>query len=838
MPRPSVFRRLVTSFALLAIGVARLEAAETGSVDYTNDIRPILSENCFYCHGPDANKRKAKLRLDERAEAIKAKAFIPGRPDDSALIKRIFSQDPEEVMPPPTSHRSLTPAQRETLRRWIAEGAVYQPHWTFVTPIQPPLPNVGEVNPIDAFIVAKLKTLGLQLSPEAPKTTLLRRVSLDLTGLPPTPEEINHFLNDARADAYERQVDRLMQSVHYGERMALPWLDAARYADSNGFQQDGDTFQWVWRDWLVRQLNADLPFDQLSTQMLAGDLLANATLEQKIATGFNRNHILNGEGGNIAEEQRYTSLFDRVDATATTWLGLTMACAQCHDHKYDPITQKDYYSLLDAFNHVPERGVPSGGPSRFRLDQPVVEYPNAEQQAKLTALEKTFNEKNQAFFTLRNQAYQTWLQQADKPKDKIPSELQALLTPGHALTKDENKKVLDYYVKNIFPEARKKIPAIQEIDQAKAALDQFRTSENLPRVMVMSDVQPRETNILYRGAYLSKKEKVTFNTPAFLPPLPPQAPANRLGFAQWLFAPENPLTARVQVNRQWQLFFGKGIVRTSEDLGVQSEQPTHRELLDWLAVEFRKSGWKTKALQRLIVTSKTYRQSSHISPELLQKDPDNKWLARAPRLRLPSMLLRDLALTASGLLNPQIGGAPVYPYMPPAPWESLAITKERDFTYPTSKGPDLYRRSLYTFWRRTIAPVNMFDTASRQTCRVRTATTSSPLHALTMLNDPTWVEASRALAQVVWHEGSDDATRLSAAFKRILGRNPQSNEALLLQNLLSHQREIYRQDLLAAEALLKLGESTRDQRIPAIEHAALTAACLGLFNLDAAITRE
>ncbi len=838
MPRPSVFRRLVTSFAVLAIGVVKLGAAETGSVDYTNDIRPILSENCFYCHGPDANKRKAKLRLDERAEALKAKAFTPGRPDDSELIKRIFSQDPEEVMPPPTSHRSLTPAQRETLRRWIAEGAVYQPHWTFVTPIQPPLPNVGEVNPIDAFIVAKLKTLGLQLSPEAPKTTLLRRVSLDLTGLPPTPEEITHFLNDARADAYERQVDRLMQSVHYGERMALPWLDAARYADSNGFQQDGDTFQWVWRDWLVRQLNADLPFDQLSTQMLAGDLLANATLEQKIATGFNRNHILNGEGGNIAEEQRYTSLFDRVDATATTWLGLTMACAQCHDHKYDPITQKDYYSLLDAFNHVPERGVPSGGPSRFRLDQPVVEYPNAEQQAKLTALEKNFNEKNQAFFTLRNQAYQTWLQQPDKPKDKIPAELQALLTPGHALTKDENKKVLDYYIKNIFPEARKKIPAVLAIDQAKAALDQFRTSENLPRVMVMSDVQPRETNILYRGAYLSKKEKVTFNTPAFLPPPPPQAPANRLGFAQWLFAPENPLTARVQVNRQWQLFFGKGIVRTSEDLGVQSEQPTHRELLDWLAVEFRKSGWKTKALQRLIVTSKTYRQTSHVSPELLQKDPDNKWLARAPRLRLPSMLLRDLALTASGLLNPQIGGAPVYPYMPPAPWESLAITKERDFTYPTSKGPDLYRRSLYTFWRRTIAPVNMFDTASRQTCRVRTATTSSPLHALTMLNDPTWVEASRALAQVVWHEGSDDTTRLSAAFKRILGRDPQSTETVLLQNLLSHQREIYRQDLPAAEALLKLGESTRDQRIPAIEHAALTAACLGLFNLDAAITRE
>ena len=838
MPRLGITSLRLPLLLLSIGGTLTAWSAETANVDYTNDVRPILAENCFYCHGPDANKRKAKLRLDVAAEALKAKAVVPGQPSESKLIKRIFSTDPEELMPPPDSHRKLTPEQREILQRWIAQGATYQPHWTFVAPVRPTVPDVGEKNPIDAFIVAKLQKLGLHLSAEAPPATLLRRVTLDLTGLPPTPAEVHEFLADTRPDAYERAVDRLMASPHYGERMVLPWLDAARYADSNGFQQDGDTFQWVWRDWLVRQLNADLPFDQLSTQMLAGDLLPNATAEQKIATAFNRNHILNGEGGNIAEEQRYTSLFDRVDATATTWLGLTMACAQCHDHKYDPITQKDYYSLLDAFNHVPERGVPGGGPSRFRLDQPVLEYPTAEQQATLSELEKTFNQKNQNFFALRNQAYLTWRTQAAATKAKLPADLQPLVAADRKLTADENKKLLDYYIKSIFPEDRKKIPAVMEIDAAKSALDKFKASDNYPRVMIMSDMQARETNILNRGAYLSKKEKVTFDTPAFLPPLPANAPRNRLGLAQWLFTAENPLTARVQVNRQWQLFFGKGLVRTSEDLGVQSEQPTHRELLDWLAVEFRTAGWQTKALQKLIVTSKTYRQVSNVSPELLQKDPENKWLARAPRLRLPSMLLRDLALATSGLLNAQLGGTPVYPYMPPAPWESLAITKERDFTYPTSKGADLYRRSLYTFWRRTIAPVNMFDAASRQTCRVRTATTSSPLHALTMLNDPTWVEASRALAQRVWPTSNDLNHRLQTAFAIILGREPTETEKPLLNRLIQHQLELYQKNPEAAASLLKTGASTRNESIPAIEHAALTAACLGLYNLDAAMTRD
>ena len=822
--------------SLLLVLTAGVDAAEA-PLDYNESIRPILSENCFYCHGPDANKRKAKLRLDVRAEALAKQAFVPGKPAESELLKRLVSKDPEEVMPPPDSHRTVTPTQRELLSRWIAEGANYQEHWTFVAPARPPLPANGERHPIDAFIVAKLKTAGLALSPEAPKATLLRRVTLDLTGLPPTPEETAAFLADGSADAYEKQVDRLLASPRYGERMVLPWLDAARYADSNGFQQDGDTFQWVWRDWLVRQLNAGKPFDQLSTEMLAGDLLPNATPEQRLATAFNRNHILNGEGGNIAEEQRFVSLFDRVESTTTTWLGLTVACAQCHDHKYDPITQQDYYRWLDAFNHAPERGVPGGGPSRFRLDGPLLEFPNPDQAAQFAKLQADFETRNQTLPALQNQTYAAWLAKPAKERGAVPKELEPLLAPDRKRTAAEEKQVRAHYNKSVFPEDRKKLPALVALDAAKAAMDKFKSTDNWPRVMVMTDEKARDTHILDRGAYLSKKEKVTFDTPAFLPPMPKDAPRNRLGLAQWLFRPAHPLTARVQVNRQWQLLFGQGIVRTSEDLGVQSEQPTHRELLDWLSVEFRESGWKTKALQRLIVTSRTYRQSSQVTAAGLQKDPENKLLGRAPRLRLPSPLLRDVALAASGLLVEKVGGAPVYPVMPPAPWESLAITKERDFTYPTSKGPDLYRRSLYTFWRRTIAPVNMFDTSSRQACRVRLSATSSPLHALTMLNDPTWVEASRALAQRVWSAG-DDERRLAQAYRLVLGRAPIGSEPRLLARLLAGQRAIYAADPKAAAALLAHGESKRDPAIPAAEHAALTAACLALFNLDAAITRD
>jgi len=756
-----------------AAGVLR-SAADGGPPDFNRHVRPILADNCLHCHGVDAAKRQGNLRLDDEASVLARGTVVPGNAAASPLIARIESTDPRRVMPPPDSHRSLTEAQRRTLARWIDAGAKFDAHWSFVAPVRTATPAAE--NPIDAIVSRRLRSEGLALSPQADRSTLLRRVTLDLTGLPPTPAEIDAFLADTAPGAYERVVDRLLASPRYGEKMALPWLDAARYADSNGFQQDGDTFQWLWRDWLVRELNKDTPYDRLATEMLAGDLLPDATDETRLATGFNRNHLLNGEGGAIPEENRWVTLFDRVDATATTFLGLTMSCAQCHDHKFDPITQRDYYALLDAFNRVPEDGLAPGAASRIRVAEPTLAYASAEQRARRAALE------------------------------------QAVRDAGEG---DEHK------------------PAREAAQQA---LDRYRFDE-WPRVMVMSDAQPRETHILVRGEYLAPGEKVEFATPAFLPPLAPDAPRNRLGLAQWLFSPENPLVARVAVNRAWQVFFGDGLARTPEDFGVQSEVPLYQDLLDTLAVEFRESGWRTKALHRLIVTSAVYRQTSEASAVLYARDPENRLLARAPRFRLPSMVLRDIALASSGLLDASIGGAPVYPYQPDRVWEPLAITKERDFTYPASQGRELYRRSLYTFWRRTIAPANMFDTSQRQSCRVRVPVTNSPLHALVTLNDPTWVEAARVLAEQVSRERATPEARLAAAFERVVGRAPGAVERELLARMFARQHERYARDGAAAIALLSVGATPRDESFDPAEQAALASACLAILNLDEALTR-
>jgi hypothetical protein len=740
-------------------------------IGFNAEIRPILSEHCFQCHGTDAAARAADLRLDDRAAAIAQGAIVPGDARSSPLLVRVRSADPADVMPPPSAHRPLDARQRELLARWIAEGARYEPHWSFVPPRRTPTDEGS--NPIDAIVTARLAREGLALAGDADRATLIRRLSLDLTGLPPTPEEVTAFLDDREPGAYERVVDRLLASPHYGERMALPWLDAARYADSNGFQQDGDTFQWVWRDWLVRELNRDTPYDALSTRMLAGDLLPDATDDDRIASAFNRNHLLNGEGGAIPEENRWVSLFDRVDATATTWLGLTMSCAQCHDHKYDPITQRDYYALLDAFNRVPESGIVAGSASRFRIADPVQVAPSQSQRARRTELEA------------------------------------ALAAAAQGPTRDA----------------------------ARGALDAF-LADQWPRVMVMSDAQPRETRVLARGDYLAPGDPVAFATPAFLPTLPAGASRDRLGLAQWMFSPQNPLVARVAVNRAWQSFFGDGLLRTPEDFGVQGDRPVLQELLDTLAVEFRESGWRTKPLHRLIVTSRVYRQSSRVDEEVRRRDPDNRLLARAPRVRLPAMALRDSALAASGLLDDRVGGAPVYPYQPPRVWESLAITMERNFDYPASHGPDLYRRSLYTFWRRTIAPANMFDASQRQSCRVRVAVTNSPLHALTTLNDPTFVEAARALAERAMQNEAGLDARLAWVFARVLAREPSEPERALLAALFARQHATFARDPRSAERFLAVGESPRDGSLDAVGHAALAASCLAILNLDEAITRE
>ncbi len=841
----------LVAFALSVACTFHCRLAEAAEHVFNRDIRPILSENCFYCHGQDPQKREADLRLDDRELAIEAGAINTTDVDASELLRRILSDDPDEMMPPPKSNRRLSDQQKKTLKQWIQDGAAYAPHWAFVTPIQPTPPKVKLESwprtPIDHFVLAKLEKSGLTPSPEADRTTLIKRLSIDLVGLPPTVDEVDAFVSDEDPKAYDKLVDRLLNSKHYGERMAISWLDAARYADSNGFQQDGDTWQWIWRDWVVSALNEDLPFDLFTIWQLAGDLLPDATQEQKIASGFNRNHLLNGEGGAIAEEQRFVNLFDRMDTTSTNWLGLTMACAQCHDHKYDPITQRDYYSLMDAFNRLPESGKPSRFSSRIRVAEPLIEIPTDEVKKEIARIQADINKIDKEAKAIKDAAFEGWYAglMADGKLGEgkgLPNQVVALLTKPEAERTDADKKALakelrQHYNIRIQSTLIDKIPLLKTSDDLAKKLAEYK-GEFLPRVMIMSDENPRETSILGRGDYLSPTEKVSFNTPSFLPPLPKDAPTNRLGFAKWLVSADNPLTARVQVNRMWQHFYGVGIVKTAEDFGVQSEYPIHSPLLDWLAVEFQNQRWSMKAMHRLIVSSATYRQSSKFTDEIRKRDPENRLFARASRFRMPSMVLRDWALAIGGLLDERIGGKPVYPYQPDEIWESLAITKERDFTYPTSQGSDLYRRSLYTFWRRTVGPANMFDASNRQTCRVKPSTTSTPLHALTTLNDPTWVEASRALVEKLITSGKETSDRLANAFRRVTMRVPSDKELAALLRMYQRQAELYRADPDGAKALLAVGDSERDSLLDPIEHAALATVCLAILNLDESLTRE
>ncbi|MDG2012559.1 MAG: PSD1 and planctomycete cytochrome C domain-containing protein [Pirellulaceae bacterium] len=821
------------------------------SLDFNRDIRPILSENCFFCHGQDGNQRKADLRLDQSQAARDAAAIVPGDAEASSLVERIESDDADFIMPPPDSNRHLSPEQKEQLRRWIDEGGKYEKHWAFTAPQRPSLPEIKQTdwikNPIDQFVLAQLEARGLSPSPRADRSTLIKRLSVDLLGLPPTIEQVNAFVSDPDPQAYEKLVDRMLANPHYGERLALPWLDAARYSDSNGFQQDGDTWQWIWRDWVVRAINEDLPFDQFTIWQIAGDLLPDPTQDQKIASGFNRNHMLNGEGGAIAEEQRFVNLFDRVDTTSTTWLGLTMACAQCHDHKYDPVTQKDYYQFLDAFNRVPESGTPQRQSSRIRVGKPFLELPTAENKRHMTELEKKISELQPACDSAADLSFAAWKIGINSDGDAsdltgLPAASVAILKIEEAARSGEQKKSLEtdlrkHFETTAFKQIAKNVPEIAEQKKFKQQLSNYR-GDQIPRVMIMSDDKPRKTHILERGEYLKPSGEVRFNTPAFLPPLPEGAPKNRLGLAQWMVSPENPLVARVHMNRVWQYFLGAGIVNSPENLGVQSEFPIHRDLLDWLAVEFRTGGWSMKRMNRLILTSATYQQSSRVTSDHLAKDPGNQFYGRASRFRMPSMILRDWALASSDLLVEQVGGPPVYPYQPDNVWEPLAITKERDFTYPASDGTDLYRRSLYTFWRRTVGPANMFDASDRQACRVRNTETSTPLHALTTLNDPTWVEAARCLAALSLQHAPALRPQLVYAFQKVLCRTPTADDLMRLSHAYEKQLEIFQDDESAALALLSIGQQERDIDLQAPQHAAMTAVCLALLNLDEALTRE
>jgi mono/diheme cytochrome c family protein len=998
-----------------------LRPAAAAPVEFNRDVRPILAGTCFQCHGPDKARRKADLRLDTEDGA--AKVLGRGDPAKSELVRRITAHDDAERMPPPKSGRKLTPAQIDTLKRWVADGAKWQKHWSFLPPARPPLPPVAKRdwprNGIDHFILARLEREGLAPSPEADRTTLLRRVTLDLTGLPPTPAEADAFLADASPDAYEKVVDRLLASPRYGEKMAARWLDAARYADTNGYQSDGERFMWRWRDWVIDALNANVPFDRFTVEQLAGDLLPGATLDQKIATGFNRNHRGNGEGGIIPEEYAVEYVVDRVETTATVWLGLTLGCCRCHDHKFDPVVQKEFYRVFAYFNNVPEQG----RAVKYGNSMPYILAPTRQQQeqlatldARLAAAEKRFGGMRQelaaaeakweqslppapplcwspsralrAHFALDGQAGEfdgrrsfdggdvgdfgfydkfslaarvlprdrhgtivsrmadtaraegyavglhdgkvyvhltkRWLDDALRveteralpagewhhvlvtydgsrvaagvrvyidgrpektnvlldelnqsfatkeplrvgagggPEDRFRGAIGDVrvyddcLTPDEAAelappetvsaiaalprekrTPQQAAKLRACFLEEHAPEAiRQAHREVLDLRRRRAAL-----VESFPTVMVMEEMPlPRETFVLTRGQYDKPGEKVTPGVPAILTAgaSPAARLDSRLGFARWLVDRSNPLTARVTVNRYWQTYFGTGLVKTVDDFGAQGEWPSHPELLDWLAAEFMASGWDVKAMQRLIVTSATYRQSSKVTPALLAKDPDNRLLARGPRFRLPAEAVRDQALAASGLLVERVGGPSVRPYQPPGLWKELTGSEE----YVPDHGEKLYRRSLYTFWKRTVAPPALvtFDAAGRETCVVRQSRTNTPLQALNLMNDVTFVEASRVLAQRAMREGgATPEERITLAFRLATGRTPRPAELHVLLDGYRRHLTDYRKDEQAAGKLTSIGEAPRDERLDVTELAAYTAVAGVILNLDEVVTKE
>jgi len=896
MTRLAHLRRGLLAFAALAVASPALAAPAPKSPDFNRDVLPILSENCFQCHGPDEQAREAKLRLDTKDGLLRAQkpVVIPGKAAQSELFKRLVTKKADDVMPPPKSKKTLTPAQIETVRRWIDGGANYAAHWAFTPPVRPVVPSIqssvfsvqsrqlpsrGKLNteslntehlpPLDAFIAARLAKEGLRPSPEAPRETLIRRVTLDLTGLPPTPAEVDAFLADKSPKAYEAVVDRLLASPRYGERMVWEWLDAARYADSNGYQGDQERTMWPWRDWAVKAFNDNLPFDQFTIWQLAGDLLPDATRDQKLATGFLRNHMINGEGGRIAEENRIEYLFDQAETVGTVWLAATMNCTRCHDHKFDPYTMRDYYGLVAFFNQTPITG--GGGNPQTA---PVLDFTTPEHTGKL----KTFSEDVKRLGAEVDKLELTVFPRPEgKPAAESPTAKELAAQPFAALKQPAanrgatNLRELAGLFKKKEPTAYS--PALETLAKTVEARDAF--NKSVPRVMVMEDMkQPRETFMLVRGAYNKPGGKTTAAFPAALlapvgddvrslklpqtPDPKPQtqasqrllmsSPTNRLDLARWLVSPENPLPARVTVNRFWQQFFGTGLVKTAEDFGVQGEKPSHPELLDWLATEFVRTGWDVKQLVRTIVTSATYRQSSKDAPAaaevrrrtgsdtLYQLDPENRLLARGPRYRLPSWMLRDQALAASGLLVEKLGGPPVKTYQPSGIWEDATFGNKK---YVQDKGDALYRRSIYVFWRRIVGPTIFFDVATRQNCTVKTPRTNTPLHALATLNDITYVEAARAMAERMLLTGdATDEARLEHAFRLATARKPGAKEKQVLAASLSRLRTQYASDKEAALKFLSVGESKRNETLDPTGHAAWTGLCSLLLNLDEVVTKE
>ena len=801
-----ILRKLALSSISLALSaLATISSAETPapkpdskSPDFATQIRPILSKYCFACHGPDETKRKGGLRLDTRDGAITRNqdgqaAVVPGDIPASMLLERLTTSDTDERMPP-KAEPGPNPAEQALLRQWIASGAPYAEHWAFVAPQRPAKPAVKDEawarSDLDRHVLASLEAQGMKPQPEATRETLIRRVSLDLTGVPPTLAEIDAFVADQAADAYERVVDRLLASPRFGERLATPWLDAARYADSHGFQQDDERSMWRWRDWVIDAYNADMPFDRFTLLQTAGDLLPDASPETILATGFHRNHRLSAEGGIDAEEFRMEGVFDRAETTATVWLGLTMNCARCHDHKFDPILQKDFYRFAAYFDSIDESGIRGAE----RSAEPFLRLPSPADAERTTQL-------------------------------------------AAAVTAAENELATQ---KSATPPAAKEAldAAHSALAAARKARDAF--TEGVPEVMVLKELaKPRETYVLERGAYGHRGARVEAGTPGFLPPLPADAPGNRLTLARWLTDPANPLTARVQVNRFWEMLFGSGLVATLENFGSQAEPPSNAALLDWLAVEFREQGWSTKRLLRTIVTSATYRQSAAAPAELLARDPANRLLARGPRFRLTPEMIRDQALAASGLLVERIGGPAIRPYQPASSWDGGPGSGNlNNYTPATDDG--LWRRAVYVIWKRTQPPPGMvaFDAPSREFCNVQRLRTNTPLQALTTFNDVTTTVVARMLAQRIMGEAATPEERLTLAMRHVVSRRPDATELGILTAGLKRRLDRYAADPTAAETVIAEGTPPPPHTFPPAELAAYAQSCALILNLDEALTRE
>jgi hypothetical protein len=766
-------RSVVFLSSVVLLSPAR--ADEPADVQFTRDVRPILAGRCFKCHGPDL--KKGGLDLQTAAGATKlltsgGHAVVPGKSGDSLLLRRVTATDPGQRMP--QKGDALSPREVAVLKAWIDRGAKYDEHWSLVRPVRHALPAVREKNwprnGIDFFVLARLEKEGLSPAPEAERAVLLRRASLDLTGLPPTMRELDDFLADKAPNAFERAVDKLLASPHYGEHQARFWLDEARYADTNGYEKDERRTIWPYRDWVIRAFNRDLPFDQFTIEQLAGDLLPNATVEQQVATGFHRNTMVNTEGGTDDEEFRVAALVDRVGTTAEVWLGLTLNCCQCHNHKFDPFSQKEFYQLLAFFNGTADRG---------RGNDPTLPVFSAEDAARSDALKAEIA-------ALQKEA-------GSKP-------------PAAILAK------------------------IAELQKQLAAIKPAATT------LVMKELpQRRPTHVMIRGNHKNLGELVQPGVPARLPAMPKDAPPNRLGLAQWLVSPENPLTARVTMNRIWARYFGRGFVETSEDFGVQGDLPTHPELLDWLATELIEQKWSLKAMHRLVVTSATYRQSSaHVSRAVTERDPYNRLFARGPRLRLDAEVVRDNALAVSGLLSRKLGGPSVFPYQPDGIWFN-PYSGDR---WVTSTGGDQLRRGLYTFWRRTApyAAFMAFDAPSREVACERRPRTNTPLQALATLNDRVFVEASAALARRMVNEAKGERERVVWGFKLCVARAPSVREVDLLRKLYAENLAKYHKDAAAAATMVKHGGAL-PPGVEAAELAAWTVLANVLLNLDETITK-